>query len=282
MAKLKTIRRRIMSVRATKKITRAMQMVAAVQMRKAREQAERHRKYLDRIRTALSHARNGFDEQELPLVVKREGEGRPLFVLFAGERGLCGGFNHNLFRTAESVLNSAENENAGLVLWGRKGEEHFAATTRRLAWPAGERPRNPAEAVRWIGTQLVELYLTGGFDRVVLVRNHFVSPSVQKPIVEPLLPLSLPEALDQPIELEPDPKTVTEGILRLFLQAQIGQTLLETRAGELAARMAAMDNATKNADEMIDYLNLKYNQARQGTITKEILEVVSGAEAMKH
>lgn len=278
MSKLKAVRKRILGVRSTRKITRAMQMVAAVQMRKAKDEADRQVLYLERVASTLGMALRGPSPKD-PLLDPSGGRVPRACIVVAGERGLCGGFNASLFRFMDQHLEGDDPGPEAVFVWGRKGEEHFASHPKRLAWPAGPRPSHDLGAA-WIRRQVVDLVREGRFGSFDLVYNRFVNPTLQRPAVEPLVPVPVTASDGEAPILEPDRETVLREVAIQHLEAAIDHALLETRAGEFSARMTAMDNATKNADEMIDQLTLKYNQARQGAITREILEVVAGAEAM--
>jgi len=284
MSKIKKIRKRIQSVKNTQKITRAMQMVAAVQMAKAKEEAEGQREYAGRVTDTLGLAAGGDEAYSHPLLTPSEDEDLPvLLVVFAGEKGLCGGFNSAVFRKADAVIKErCSDGEIRLAVWGKKAEDHYAKKQEFFPWPSGQRPSDLSEGTIWLGEQIRAEFLKGNFKRVELVYSVFVSAMTQKPTVEQLLPMDLPPpGEDSLVILEPDRTTLVENLLELYLETKIGQVLLETKAGELGARMTAMENATRNADEMIDHLTLQFNKARQTAITKDILEVITGAEAME-
>ncbi|CAG0980403.1 F-type H+-transporting ATPase subunit gamma [Myxococcaceae bacterium] len=288
MAGLRDIKRRIVSVKKTQQITRAMRMVAAAKLRRAQNAILSARPYAERMRATLTEVARGLQEPEHPLLVARERVRRVDYVVVTSDRGLAGAFNANVLKFAAREIElrerSGEAESIGLVLVGRKANEFF----RR------RRPKQILRAIAGLGTvtydQAVRIaeglagrFVSGETDEVVLVYSEFVSTLNQRPRADVLLPFRAADSGDAaglPFEIEPDPKTVLSTLVPKALQVEIFRALLENQAGEHAARMAAMEAATRNTEEMIASLTLKYNRARQAAITRELVEIISGAEAL--
>jgi F-type H+-transporting ATPase subunit gamma len=287
MATLQDIRRRIRSVQSTQKITRAMKLVAAAKLRRAQERILEARPYALKMAELVGALARGLGEDKHPLLVRREGS-RKLFVLITADKGLCGAFNSNLIRRAVELLRAAPSGDAALVPVGRKARDFF----RRRPWPTrGERigilDRVGFEQARALARELMEAYLADQVDEVWLVFNEFRSVAVQRVVVERLLPIEPPgggEAVQGPgvdYLYEPDSGTILAALLPRHVEVQVYRALLESAAGEHGARMTAMEAATKNAQEMIGALTIQYNKARQERITKELLDIVGGAEALR-
>ena len=287
MASLKDLRNRIASVKATQKITKAMQMVAAAKLRRAQTAAEAARPYAERMRETLADVARGEINPQHPLLAPRPGVARVDLLAIASDRGLCGAFNANVLKTCDAAI--AEWESAGrtvgIVGAGRKIQEYY-------------RRRRPQELARiWSGVasvsyaQAVEIaaYLTGRFlsgdsHEVWMIHSEFVSAMTQRPRRVQLLPVT-PAAGGSgeeagPYEIEPDAEALLRVLVPKALEVEIFRGLLENQAGEHAARMTAMESATRNTEELIATLTLQYNRARQAAITKELVEIVSGAEAL--
>jgi F-type H+-transporting ATPase subunit gamma len=291
MPSLKDIRRRITSVKKTQQITRAMRMVAAAKLRRAQMAIESARPYADRMRETLREVAASGAGSEQPLLRARETVRRVDFVVVTSDRGLCGAFNSNVLKRAIAELLAREPalERITIVPVGRKSAETFR---RRRAGQVG---RAFTGIVRVDYTHAVEIaeflaarFVSGEADEVLLVHSEFVSVMTQRPRLARLLPMT-PEESAAPVSGEPDklPYTIepnAESLLRVLapkaLQVEIFRALLDNQAGEHAARMTAMESATRNTDEMISALTLQYNRARQAAITKELVEIVSGAEAL--
>jgi F-type H+-transporting ATPase subunit gamma len=285
---LKEIRRRIGSVKKTQQITRAMRMVAAAKLRRASEAIEAARPYAEHMRDALIEVAAGQAAgAEHPLLVARPEVRRVDFLVVTSDRGLCGAFNANVLKRAEAEIRAraAGLESVGLVLVGRKGFEFFG---RRRADQVVQRisgitrvDYGDAERIAAVASQR---FLDGDADEVVLVHSEFVSTLTQRPRVVRLLPMA-PEpgeaAADKPpFTVEPDAASLLRLLVPKALQVEVYRALLDNQAGEHAARMTAMESATRNTEEMIGTLTLQYNRARQAAITKELVEIVSGAEAL--
>jgi F-type H+-transporting ATPase subunit gamma len=285
MATLQDIRRRIRSVHSTQKITRAMKLVAAAKLRRAQDRILEARPYAQRMAQLVGALARGLGEDKHPLLVRREGT-RKLFVVITADKGLCGAFNSNILRRALELVRPAPAEAVALVPVGRKGRDFF----RRRRWALrGERigvlDRVTFASARELAGELMQAYLEDAADEVWLVFNEFRSVAVQRVVVERLLPIEPPgeggEAAAVEYLYEPDPATILAALLPRHVEVQVYRALLESAAGEHGARMTAMEAATKNAQEMIGVLTIQYNKARQERITKELLDIVGGAEALR-
>ena len=289
MPSLKDIRRRITSVEKTQQITRAMRMVAGAKLRRAQEAIERARPYAERMRATLAEVARAQKDSEQPLLVARESVRNVEVLVVTSDRGLCGAFNGNVVKRAAAALAERRDAGAGVVVStaGRKGREAFA---RREVDLGEDYPQDgwvsygqAAEAASYLSRR----YAEGEVDEVVLVYSEFVSPMTQTPRATTLLPFSAngataggEEAEALPYEIEPDPEKLLSVLVPKAVEVEVFRALLENQAGEHAARMTAMESATRNTEELIDSLTLQYNRARQAAITKELVEIVSGAEAL--
>lgn len=284
MATMRDIRRRIKSVKNTQQITKAMKMVSASKLRKAQGALLSARPYAERMRDVLMRVAAKTDASLHPLLAARDGN-RRAYLIVTADRGLCGGFNANLIRKAVKTIQEHGTENPMIIAVGRKGRDYFK---RRLFNMVGDftglgenisfnHAKTVADAVR-------ELYINNLVDEVWLVYPHFVNPVTQRHEAVRLLPLQAPEStgkLEAEYVFEPTPEEVLDHLLPRYLNTVVFRALLEAKAGEQGARMAAMDAASSNAEDMIKRLTLIYNRARQASITREISELVAGAEALK-
>lgn len=287
MPNLKDIRRRIGSVRSTQKITRAMKMVAGARLRRAQQNIEQLRPYARRTMEVLSAIAGRTDQADHPLLARREPPAKVLLVVLTSDRGLCGGFNSNINRTAEREAKARTSEACTVVLdiIGRKGRDYLRrrpVKIRREITGVFEN-LNYAKAAE-IGRSIVREYTTGGFDAVFLIYNEFKSVMTQKVVVEQLLPIKPEDTTDDQqageFIFEPNKQALLDRLPQMYVELEVYRALLESVASEFGARMTAMDSATKNADEMIDTLTLQANRARQAGITKELLEVMAGAAGL--
>lgn len=290
MANLREIRNRITTVKSTQQITKAMKMVAAARLKKAQDRVVALRPYAVKLRDVVGRL-SASASADTALLKPASSMGRVLVIVVGSDRGLCGGFNSNLFRFAEDAFRNRFGEAlAGgglhLITVGRKSNDYF----RRRGYTIIEShngffDRVSYEAANRITNGAIHRFLDGQYDSVQLVYNEFKSVISQNRMVEPLLPVTLTETeatSNEPYTIfEPDGASLMESILPLHLNTQFWRAVLESNASEQGARMAAMDNATENAAGIIRELQLKYNQARQAAITTEISEIVSGAEALK-
>lgn len=283
MATLIDLRRRVRSVKNTQQITKAMKMVAASKLRRAQDKMFASRPYAAKMLEVLVSLASRANPDEHPLLKVKGDEKIELMVLTA-DKGLAGAFNTNLIKAATHFLEERQDHVLSLHLVGRKGYDYF----RRRKYPISEKYLNVFNRVEYsqaqqIAKKTMAAYETGELDAIYIIYNEFKSAISQKIVVRRLLPLErLPEpTVEQTLDYiyEPDPVTIFNRLLPKYLEIEIFQALLESCAAEHAARMAAMDSATKNAKEMIESLTLTMNKIRQAAITKEIIEVVSGAEA---
>ena len=286
MPSLKALRKRIATVRSTQKITKAMKMVAAAKLRRAQEAAERARPYSEKLAEMFGAVVTDLEDVEHPLLARRD-ESRIELVVVTSDRGLCGGFNANLLRKAEAFIRERPGKQVVVTGVGRKSLEFFR---RRGVTLVGERTDlmgSPAlEAARAIALGATQRFAEGQTDAVYLLYSRFQSAMSHLPTVMPLLPVARPETTpiaQQPTEyiFEPPRAELLAALLPRYIDTLLMQALLESIASEHGARMTAMENATNNASDMIDNLTLSMNRARQATITTELMEIVSGAEALK-
>lgn len=287
MANLKEIRGRIASVKNTQKITRAMYLVAAARLRKAQENITRMRPYALSTLEMLSALAARIDDSELhPLLARRE-EKRVMLIALSSDRGLAGGFNAQLTKQAYKQYKElvAEGKEVEIVAIGSKGRDFF----QRRGVTMGQTFSNVYEDLSYekaseIGDAIITAYATGRLDAVYIVYNEFKSAIAQVVTTEPLLPIRpMPqEDLDSDVDFiyEPSQGEILGTLLPLYVNVELYRALLESVASEHGARMTAMDNATKNAKEMIDDLTLLANRARQAAITTELTEIISGAESL--
>jgi F-type H+-transporting ATPase subunit gamma len=285
MPSLKDIKRRITTVRKTQQITRAMRMVAGAKLRRAQQAIDAARPYADAMLATLREVARSQKDAEHPLLLPHP-SGRALEILIVtSDRGLCGAFNLNVIKHAQSVIAARAGVALTITTAGRKGNEFF-----RRRFPAQIGANYPQQGwVQYaqaceIGGRLAQRYAAGEVDEVVLVYSEFVSAVSQKPRDVRLLPFAVaePEGAEAPLpyEIEPSPARLLDALVPKALDTAIFRALLENQVGEHAARMTAMEAATSNTEELISSLTLKYNRARQAAITKELVEIVSGAEAL--
>jgi len=285
MPSLKAIRKRISSVNSTQQITKAMKMVAAAKLRRAQTAAVAARPYAERLEVMVGHLLHRLPDDAHPLLRIPEQTTRTYAIVVTGDRGLCGGYNTNLNRMTEGFLRDA-GADVRLAVVGRKGLEHLRRRRIAVAEQA-PMPTAPAavDLAHKLGTVAQELFITDAVDRVMLIYTQFHSALSQVPVVEQLLPFPRNELdADAPAIdylFEPGPAEILGHLLPRRLEVRILHALLEAGASEQAARMTAMDSATRNASEMIARLTLEMNRARQAAITKELMEIISGAEALK-
>ena len=286
MAVGKEIRTQISSIKSTQKITSAMQLVAASKMRKAQDRMELGRPYADRIRQVIGHLANAHSEFSHQYLVKREVK-RAGFIIISTDRGLCGGLNINLFKTALRAIKAYQDENVevDLCLIGAKSTSFFKSVGGNVI-AAKTHLGEEFNAHELIGSVKVMLdaFDQGSIDHLSVVYNEFVNTMTQAPTILQLLPL--PPVENEGLRThwdyiyEPDDATLLEGLLTRYIESQVYQGVVENSACEQAARMIAMKSATDNAGDMIDGLQLIYNKARQASITQELSEIVGGAAAV--
>jgi F-type H+-transporting ATPase subunit gamma len=294
MPSLKTLRLRINSVKSTQKITSAMKMVAASKLRRAQSQAEAARPYAQRMERMLtSLAQSVVNSPTAPRLLAGTGQERVhLLIPVTADRGLAGAFNSNIGRMTRNLARQLETEGKTVKIFavGRKGRDYLKREmASRIIGDvsyAGRKTIGFADAQE-IASRIVEMLDAGAFDVCTVVYNRFQSVIAQVPTTMRLIPAPLPEvkpeepATAQSIyEFEPDEESMLARLLPQNLAIQIYRALLESAAGEHGARMSAMDNATRNAGDMIKRLSQNYNRARQANITRELIEIISGAEAL--
>ncbi len=293
MANLKELRNRISSVTSTQKITRAMQMVAASKLRRAQESAEATRPYSDKIMSILKNLSASFSGQDNApeLLMGNGNDQKHLLVIATSERGLCGGFNTSIVKMARENFLKLKNDGKEpkLIIIGKKGKELLAkefvddvieiydfSDVKNIGFPEAEK----------ISIKILELFDNNEFDICKLYFAKFESVLNQLPIEQKLIPFDIEEDESETedinicYEYEPDEEDILKELLPKNLSIQILRALLENVASEFGARLTAMDNATRNAAEMIDDLTITYNRSRQASITSELIEIISGAEAL--
>ncbi len=296
MANLRDIRNRIESIKNTQQITRAMKMVAAAKLRKAQNRIIETRPYASKMKEVVGRLVKNAGDQNI-LLRQPEKTERVLFIVVSSDRGLCGAFNNNLFkvvhsRVEENFSEYHKNDNLSLITLGRKGSEHFSKRNYKLA----DKFPNFFDELEFARTAeimkgIIADFKAGKYDAVYLAYNEFKSVIAQNRIIEPVLPIDPSTLIEEEDETEsdasidyiyePEVESILDDLLPLHLNMQLWKAILESNAAEQGARMTAMDNATENAKELEEELQLEYNQARQSAITTEISEIVSGAQALE-
>ncbi len=302
MANLKEIRKRISTVKSTQKITRAMKMVAGARLTRAQNRILAMRPYAVRTHDVLEdvthaarmRAEDG-GEVDHPLLASRE-ERRILLLVITSDRGLCGAFNANILRRAETLWREGEREGkqVKIAIIGRKGRDYFQRRNAPVSHVfEGVWEQLDIGQARRVAQKVLLPYANAEVDALYLVYNEFKSAMTQRVVAEPLFPLQPSQSSTRASEVpdwerdreylfEPDKETLLEVLVPMYIEITVFRALLESMASELGARMTAMDSATKNASEMIAKLTLQYNRARQAAITTELMEIIGGAEALSH
>ncbi len=285
MVSLKSIRRRINSVQSIQQVTKAMKMVAAAKLRRAQMNMLQARPYANRIQNVLYSLLPQIDRQLLPVLQVREDVQRSLVVVVTSDRGMAGSFNINLMKAAQRRIDELGQDQVDLICIGKKGRDHFTRrdynvdTAHVDFW--SELAFDNAMA---FGREITSRYANGSVDQVLIFFNQFKNVIVQELREERLLPLVVEEGEEietAQVLFEPSMTEVVDSLVPRHLNIQVWRYLLESFASEQAARMTAMDNATQNAEEVIERLQMEFNKARQANITKEILDIVGGAEALR-
>ncbi|MCH7566847.1 MAG: ATP synthase F1 subunit gamma [Nitrospirae bacterium] len=290
MPSLQHLRRKIGAIKNTQKITKAMKMVAAAKLKRAQARILAARPYAHKMRNVLANLSRRVNRASHPLLQKRTGEVFEVVVV-TSDRGLCGAFNANILRKATEFLQGCEARRARVTvsLVGRKGRDYF----RRRHWPIRHQWTDVFDRLSYehgldIGQDLIQQFTKGAFDEAYVIYNEFKSAIQQRVVVEKLFPLEAPDEDGEPsslmggsYEYEPDEDVLLHALLPKHFQVQMFRILLESSAAEQGARMAAMDGATRNAGELIKKLTLYYNKTRQAAITKELMDIVGGVEALK-
>jgi F-type H+-transporting ATPase subunit gamma len=285
MATLRDIRRRIRAVQSTQKITRAMKLVAAAKLRRAQERILEARPYAQKMSDLLGNLALRTAPDRHPLLARREG-GRRQIVIITADKGLCGAFNANVLRRSLEFIRQSGEAGLTLVVVGRKARDHY----RRRPWTVksemlGFFDRLAYSHAAELSTRLIQEYLTEETDEIHLIYNEFRSVAVQRVVrvqLLPITPVAVPaEAAVVDYLYEPSADAILASLLPRHVSVQVYRALMESLAAEYGARMTAMEAATQNASEMIDLLTIQYNKARQERITKELLDIVGGAEALR-
>jgi len=294
MATLREIRRRINAIKSTQKITKAMKMVSAARLRRAQDAILKFRPYASEIDNLFLELFDKIPNYTHPLFFKRQVK-KILLLVLTSDRGLCGSFNSNIFRAIEDFINKKlktkyENVEVSLICVGKKGFDYFNKRNYRIdqkylnfyADLSIDNVRNLIEIIK-------EKFLTGEVDKVYAVYSEFISVISQKVKIEELLPIKIVRKVKDKKNVraiyefiyEPDKEKILNSLVPKFFEVKTYRMFLESYASEQGARMTAMDNATENAKELLRILSLSYNRARQAAITKELLEIVAGASALK-
>lgn len=292
MPSLKDLKNRISSVKSTQKITKAMQLVAAAKLKRAQDAATAARPYAERMASVLANLASN-SGQSGPRLLKGSGrEDVHLIVVMTAERGLAGGFNAYVAKLARQKIHElqAAGRTVRVMTIGKKGREilsrEFSSLFTDHVTLSDVKGNNFADPAIAVGRMLTDGFAAGQFDVATLIYSQFRNVLSQVPVAQQLIPARAPEGAGQ-IDLggaqyiyEPSEEAILETLLPRYINTQILSAMLESAAGEQASRMTAMDNATRNAKDLIKALNLKYNRARQAQITKELIEIISGAEAL--
>lgn len=288
MASLKDIKRKVSAVQKTKQITRAMNMVAASKFKSAQLKMENFRPYAGKFMDVLSSVALRVDSSTHPLLAVRDPK-KIRVICMTSDRGLCGGFNTNLIKATERFLREKgkEGKEIGLINVGRKGRDYFRKKANVIAQKVDALSKFDMTLAVSIADEVITPFIKEEYDELYLIYNQFINVSVQKPTVVRLFPLP---SIGQDAEVEadkrldytyePSDEILLHKLLPMYVHVLVYRALLETSAGENGARMAAMDNATSNCEELISSLTLKMNKARQAAITAELMDIVGGTEAL--
>jgi F-type H+-transporting ATPase subunit gamma len=286
MATLRDIQRRIKSVQSTQKITRAMKLVAAAKLRRAQERIIAARPYAGKMAELLGNLVGGADGDTHPLLEQREGPRRQIVIITA-DKGLAGAFNSNVIRRSLEFVRASNTTELTLVVVGRKARDFYRRRDYTIKRDMiGFWDRLAFSHAQELADYFMQQYLDNEVDEVHLMYNEFRSVASQRPVRQQLLPIPKAEGEQEAAEsvdyiYEPSPAAILGDLLPRHVRMQVYRALMESLAGEYGARMTAMEAATRNAKEMIEVLTIQYNKARQEKITKELLDIVGGAEALK-
>jgi len=290
MASLDDLKKRIASVKSTQKITKAMKMVAAAKLRRAQESAEKGRPYSEKMNNIILNLSNGIsDKENAPKLLSGTGSDKVhLCVVMTSDRGLCGGFNSNIIKKAKSFFSkiSDEGKELKIITVGSKGNDQLKRVynekiIENISFKESKNA-NYFDADK-VGKVVIEKFEAGEFDVCTIFYNQFKNVITQIPQAQQIVPLdndkeeNIP---DESYEFEPDEDEILSNLLPKNISTQIFKAMLENSASEQGSRMSAMDNATRNAGEMVDKLTIEYNRSRQAAITKELIEIISGAESL--
>ncbi len=290
MASLDDLKKRIASVKSTQKITKAMKMVAAAKLRRAQESAEKGRPYSEKMNNIILNLSNGIsDKENAPKLLSGTGSDKVhLCVVMTSDRGLCGGFNSNIIKKAKSYFSKILDEGKVLkiITVGSKGNDQLKRIygekiIQNISFKESKNA-NYFDADK-VGRIIIEKFEATEFDVCTIFYNQFKNVITQIPQAQQIIPLNNKEdenSSDESYEFEPDEDEILSNLLPKNISTQIFKAMLENSASEQGSRMSAMDNATRNAGEMVDKLTIEYNRSRQAAITKELIEIISGAESL--
>tara|TARA_B100002051_G_scaffold137750_1_gene130821 strand:+ start:628 stop:1506 length:879 start_codon:yes stop_codon:yes gene_type:complete len=292
MPSLDDLRKRISSVKSTQKITKAMKMVAAAKLRKAQENAEKGRPYSEKMKNIINNLANSITEKETaPKLITGTGQDKTyLCVLMTADRGLCGGFNTNICRLAKTNFQKIlkEGKTLKIITVGTKGldqikRDYGKYVIQKLSFK--ERKKISFQEAEEVGKIILDLFHKNEFDKCVLFYNNFKNVITQIPQAQQIIPAkkeksSSESTINDFYEFEPEEDEILENLLPKNISTQIFKAFLENAASEQGSRMTAMDNATRNAGELVEKLTINYNRTRQASITKELIEIISGAESL--
>ena len=291
MASLDDLKKRISSVKSTQKITKAMKMVAAAKLRKAQESAEKGRPYSEKMNNIILNLSNGIsDKENAPKLLSGTGEDKVhLCVVMTSDRGLCGGFNSNIIKKAKSYFKNLSDDGKILkiITVGSKGYDQLKRVygdniIENISFKESKNA-NYFDASK-VGQMVIDKFEQKEFDVCAIFFNQFKNVITQIPQEQQIIPLNVvgkeDKSSDDNFEFEPDEDEILENLLPKNISTQIFKAMLENSASEQGSRMSAMDNATRNAGEMVDKLTIQYNRSRQAAITKELIEIISGAESL--
>ena len=291
MASLDDLKKRISSVKSTQKITKAMKMVAAAKLRRAQDSAEKGRPYSEKMNNIILNLSSGLsDKENAPKLLSGTGDDKVhLCVVLTADRGLCGGFNSNIIKKAKLYFNrkSKEGKEIKIITVGSKGYDQLKILYKdkildNISFKESKNA-NFFDANK-VGNLIINKFEKGEFDVCTIFYNQFKNVITQIPQEQQIIPLktsnSVEKSLDLTYEFEPDEDEILENLLPKNISTQIFKAMLENSASEQGSRMSAMDNATRNAGEMVDKLTIEYNRSRQAAITKELIEIISGAESL--
>ena len=290
MASLDDLKKRIASVKSTQKITKAMKMVAAAKLRRAQENAEKGRPYSEKMNNVILNLSNGIsDKENAPKLLSGTGNDKVhLCVVMTSDRGLCGGFNSNIIKKAKSFFSKIidESKELKIITVGSKGNDQLKRVygekiIENISFKESKNA-NYFDADK-VGKVVIEKFEAGEFDVCTIFYNQFKNVITQIPQAQQIIPLENDKEeniSDESYEFEPDEDEILSNLLPKNISTQIFKAMLENSASEQGSRMSAMDNATRNAGEMVDKLTIEYNRSRQAAITKELIEIISGAESL--
>ena len=291
MASLDDLKKRITSVKSTQKITKAMKMVAAAKLRRAQENAEKGRPYSEKMNNIILNLSNGISNKEnAPELLKGTGEDKKhLCIVLTSDRGLCGGFNTNIIKKAKAYFQkiSGEGKDLTIITVGSKGYDQLKRIYKhkiveKISFK-DSKTINYLDAEK-VGKMIIDKFKKREFDICVMFYNQFKNVITQIPQEQQIIPLKASEtegsSSEDNYEFEPDEDEILSNLLPKNISTQIFKAMLENSASEQGSRMSAMDNATRNAGEMVDKLTIQYNRSRQAAITKELIEIISGAESL--